>query len=72
MPVGIYDMNPAITSCKLAPLLISMDLRAIKIWNQDLVSTWAEILNLSLNITNRYGLHVWLGLLSFLKVSLLG
>ena len=32
--------------CKLAPLQ-RMDLRAIEIWNQGLVSTWAEKLDLS-------------------------
>ena len=53
-------------SCKLAPLQ-RMDLRAIEIWNQDLVSTWAEILDLSPNITNCYSLHVWLGLYKLLE-----
>ena len=58
--VGIYDLDPAIMSCKLAPLQ-RMDLRAIKIWNKDLVRTRAEMLELNPNITNCYGLHVLLG-----------
>ena len=66
MPFGIKDLDPVIMSCKLAPLQ-RMDLRVIKIWNQDLVSTWAEILDLSPNITNCYSLHVWLGLYKLLK-----
>ena len=48
-------------SCNLAPLQ-RMDLKVSKIWNQDLVSTWAELLDLNLNITNCYDLHVLLGL----------
>ena len=47
-------------SCKLAPLQ-RMDLRAIKIWNKNLVRTRAEMLELNPNITNWYGLHVLLG-----------
>ena len=53
-------------SCKSAPIQ-RMDLRAIKIWNQDLVSKWAEILDFNPNITNCYGLHVSLGLYKLLK-----
>ena len=55
----------------MAPLQ-RMDLRVIKNWNQDLVSTWAEILDLSLDITNCYGLHVLLGLYKLPKNKALG
>ena len=48
-------------NCKLTPLL-SMDLRAINIWNQDLASTRGEILGLNPNIRV---------CISFLKVCLL-
>ena len=58
-------------SFKLAPFQ-RMGLRAIKIWNQDLVSTWAEMLDLNPNTTNCYGLHVWLGLYKLLKSKSLG
>ena len=56
-------------NCKLAPLQRT-NLRVSKIWNQDLVSTWAELLDLNLNITNSYGLHVLLGLYRLPKKSL--
>ena len=58
-------------SCKLAPLQ-RMDLRVSKTWNQDVVSTWAEILDLNLNINNCYGLHVLLGLYRLPKNKSLG
>ena len=60
------DLDPATMSCKLDPLQ-RMDLRAIKIWNQDLVSTWAEMLDFNPNFTNCYGLHMSLGLYKLLK-----